>query len=191
MIETSTNLDWYKGPTLLEALDQISEPKRPSDKPLRLQLQDVGRVETGILKPVIVVTFGPPGLTTEVKNVAVKDLRRGYIASNSEDDPAKEAANFTYQVILMNYHGQIGNIYASVLDYHASHVPVKFAKPFTEIDRQRGKELEKELVMQVLLRLFPPSQWLWRPSLSTNPPLGRFPGRDMRQTVAVGVIKSV
>ncbi|KAA3479442.1 elongation factor 1-alpha-like [Gossypium australe] len=141
MIETSTNLDWYKGPTLLEALDQISEPKRPSDEPLRLQLQDVGRVETGILKPGIVVTFGPPGLTTE-------DLRRGYIASNSEDDPAKEAANFTYQVILMNYHGQTGNIYAPVLDYHASHVPDKFAKPFTEIDRQWGKELEKELVMQ-------------------------------------------
>jgi elongation factor 1-alpha len=40
MIERSTNLDWYKGPTLLEALDQINEPKRPSDKPLRLPLQD-------------------------------------------------------------------------------------------------------------------------------------------------------
>ncbi|KAK8486576.1 hypothetical protein V6N12_001431 [Hibiscus sabdariffa] len=63
MIERSTNLDWYKGPTLLEALDQINEPKRPSDKPLRLPLQDVykiggigtvpvGRVETGVLKPV-------------------------------------------------------------------------------------------------------------------------------------------
>ncbi|KAK4492978.1 hypothetical protein RD792_000305 [Penstemon davidsonii] len=63
MIERSTNLDWYKGPTLLEALDQISEPKRPSDKPLRLPLQDVykigrigtvpvGRVETGEKKDV-------------------------------------------------------------------------------------------------------------------------------------------
>ena len=31
MIERSTNLDWYKGPTLLEALDQVTEPKRPSD----------------------------------------------------------------------------------------------------------------------------------------------------------------
>ncbi|KAK9044658.1 hypothetical protein V6N11_058553 [Hibiscus sabdariffa] len=38
MIERSTNLDWYKGPTLLEALDQINEPKTPSDKPLRLPL---------------------------------------------------------------------------------------------------------------------------------------------------------
>ncbi|GJW46205.1 elongation factor 1-alpha [Tanacetum coccineum] len=43
MIERSTNLDWYKGPTLLEALDNINEPKRPSDKPLRTtsgRLQD-------------------------------------------------------------------------------------------------------------------------------------------------------
>ncbi|KAG2325385.1 hypothetical protein Bca4012_039879 [Brassica carinata] len=41
MIERSTNLDWYKGPTLLEVLDQINKPKQPSDKPLRLPLQDV------------------------------------------------------------------------------------------------------------------------------------------------------
>ena len=39
MIERSDNLPWYKGPTLLEALDQIDPPKRPSDKPLRLPLQ--------------------------------------------------------------------------------------------------------------------------------------------------------
>ncbi|KAK8965852.1 Elongation factor 1-alpha [Platanthera guangdongensis] len=136
MIERSNNLDWYKGPTLLDALDLISEPKRPTDKPLRLPLQDVykiggigtvpvGRVETGVLKPGMVVTFGPTGLTTEVKsvemhheallealpgdnvgfnvkNVAVKDLKRGFVASNSKDDPAREAANLTSQVIIMN-----------------------------------------------------------------------------------------
>jgi elongation factor 1-alpha len=68
MIDRSTNLPWYKGPTLLEALDRISEPKRPSDKPLRIPLQDVykisgigtvpvGRVETGVLKPGMTVFF--------------------------------------------------------------------------------------------------------------------------------------
>jgi len=38
MIEKSKNLDWWKGPTLLEALDAIDPPKRPLEKPLRLPL---------------------------------------------------------------------------------------------------------------------------------------------------------
>ncbi|AQK82362.1 elongation factor 1-alpha10 [Zea mays] len=85
----------------------------------------------------MVVTFGPSGLTTEVKsvemhhealqealpgdnvgfnvkNVAVKDLKRGYVASNSKDDPAKEAASFTSQVIIMNHPGQIGGLAKSL-----------------------------------------------------------------------------
>ena len=111
------NMDWYKGPTLLEALDQCTPPVRPSDKPLRLPLQDVykiggigtvpvGRVETGVIKPGMVVVFAPGGLTTEVKsvemhheslpeavpgdnvgfnikNVSVKDIKRGYVTSDS------------------------------------------------------------------------------------------------------------
>jgi len=80
MIEKSDNLKWYKGPTLLEALDNIIPPKRPTGKPLRLPLQDVykiggigtvpvGRVETGMLKPGMSVTFAPTGVTTDVKSV--------------------------------------------------------------------------------------------------------------------------
>lgn len=141
MIERSTNLPWYKGPTLLEALDAIEPPKRPSDKPLRLPLQDVykiggigtvpvGRVETGVIKPGMVVIFAPSGLTTEVKsvemhheslpeagpgdnvgfnvkNVSVKELKRGFVASDSKNDPAKEADNFVAQVIIMNHPGQV------------------------------------------------------------------------------------
>ncbi|KAL9254707.1 Elongation factor 1-alpha-like protein, partial [Drosera capensis] len=141
---------------------------------LRLPLQDVykiggigtvpvGRVETGVLKPGMLVCFGPSGLTTEVesvemhhealpgdnfgfnvKNVAVKDLTRGYVASNSKEDPAKEASSFMSQVIIMNHPGQIGNGYAPVLDCHTSHIAVKFSELLTKIDRRSGKELEKE-----------------------------------------------
>merc|ERR1719397_1322908 len=140
MIEASTNMTWYKGwnverkegkasgTTLLEALDSIIPPARPTDKPLRLPLQDVykmggigtvpvGRVETGIIKPGMVVNFAPNGPTTEVKsvemhhealseavpgdnvgfnvkNVSVKEVKRGNVCSDSKNDPAKEAANF-------------------------------------------------------------------------------------------------
>jgi len=128
MIERSTNMPWYKGPILLDALDAIPTPKRPLDKPLRLPLQDVykiggigtvpvGRVETGALKPGMVVTFGPVGTTTEVKsvemhheqveeatpgdnvgfnvkNLSVKDIKRGYVCSDSKNDPAKDTEMF-------------------------------------------------------------------------------------------------
>ena len=57
----SENMAWYKGPTIFEALDQMSVPNKPVDKPLRLPIQDVynitgigvvpvGRVETGVMK---------------------------------------------------------------------------------------------------------------------------------------------
>jgi len=44
MIDKSSNTPWYDGPTLLEALDELKPPKRPSDKPLRLPLQDVYKI---------------------------------------------------------------------------------------------------------------------------------------------------
>ena len=80
MIEKSDKMKWYDGPCLLEALDNIKPPKRPTEKPLRLPLQDVykiggigtvpsGRVETGILKPGMSVTFAPPMISAEVRSV--------------------------------------------------------------------------------------------------------------------------
>jgi len=111
MLEPSTKMPWFKGwaverkegkadgKCLIEALDAILPPSRPTDKALRLPLQDkiggigtvpVGRVETGVLKPV--------NLTTEVKSVemhhealqeavpgdnVMEELPRGYVAGDS------------------------------------------------------------------------------------------------------------
>ena len=38
-----------------------------------------------------------------MKNVVVKDLKRGYVASNSKDDPAKVVSSFTLQVMMPFY----------------------------------------------------------------------------------------
>lgn len=79
-VKRSTNMPWYKGPTLLEALDEFVEPPKPIDKPLRLPIQDVytitgvgtvpvGRVETGKVKVGDSVMIMPEGLTAEVKSI--------------------------------------------------------------------------------------------------------------------------
>jgi elongation factor 1-alpha len=115
-------MSWYKGPTLLEALDSLKPPKRPTHKPLRIPIQDaykisgigtvpVGRVETGIIKPNMHLTFGPTGITGDcksvemhheqlveaipgdnigfnVKGLSITDIKRGYVASDSNNNPA-------------------------------------------------------------------------------------------------------
>jgi len=247
MIEASDKLPWYKGwtkkvgsaktgdeqtlagKTLLEALDAIVPPSRPTSKPLRLPLQDVykiggigtvpvGRVETGVLKPGMIVTFAPGDVSTEVKsvemhheqlveavpgdnvgfnikNVSVKDIRRGNVCGDSKNDPPKACANFTAQVIILNHPGQISNGYAPVLDCHTAHIACKFNEIKEKIDRRSGKKLEdnpkfvksgEAAIVEMI-----PQKPMCVESFQEYPPLGRFAVRDMRQTVAVGVIKAV
>ncbi|MED6137075.1 Elongation factor 1-alpha, partial [Stylosanthes scabra] len=81
------------------------------------------------------------------------------------------------------------------LDCHTSHIAVKFAELLTKIDRRSGKELEKEPKFLKngdagLVKMIPTKPMVVE-TFSEYPPLGRFAVRDMRQTVAVGVIKNV
>ena len=241
MIEPSTNCPWYKGweketksgkvtgKTLLEAIDAIEPPTRPTDKPLRLPLQDVykiggigtvpvGRVETGIIKAGMVVTFAPAGVTTEVKsvemhheqlaegvpgdnvgfnvkNVSVKEIRRGNVCGDSKNDPPKGCDSFNAQVIVLNHPGQISAGYSPVLDCHTAHIACKFDTLVEKIDRRTGKKLEENPKFvksgDAAIVKMVPTKPMCVEAFTDYPPLGRFAVRDMRQTVAVGVIKSV
>ncbi|XP_051928543.1 elongation factor 1-alpha-like [Hippocampus zosterae] len=241
MLEPSDKMKWFKGwqierkagkasgNTLYSALDSILPPERPTQKPLRLPLQDVykiggigtvpvGRVETGILKPGMVVTFSPTNLTTEVKsvemhhealaeampgdnvgfnvkNVSVKEIRRGFVVGDTKNDPPVGASTFKSQVIVLNHPGQIANGYSPVLDCHTAHIACKFTELLQKIDRRSGKVLEENPKFvksgdAAIVNMTPQKPMTVEP-FSQYPPLGRFAVRDMRQTVAVGVIKSV
>ena len=75
--------------------------------------------------------------------MSVKDIRRGNVASDSKNDPAKQADSFNAQVIVLNHPGQIGPGYAPVLDCHTAHIACKFAELIEKIDRRTGKSIEQ------------------------------------------------
>jgi elongation factor 1-alpha len=176
----------------------------------------VGRVETGVIKPGMTVCFGPLGVTTEVKsvemhheqvdeaipgdnvgfnvkNLSVQDIKRGYVASDTKNVPAMDTETFKAQVIVMNHPGQIQNGYAPVLDCHTSHIACKFTEIENKMDKRTGKvteEFPKHIKSgDAAIVKMTPSKPMVVESFSEFPPLGRFAVRDMKQTVAVGVIK--
>ncbi|CAH1114947.1 unnamed protein product [Psylliodes chrysocephalus] len=181
MLEPSKKMPWFKewaverkegkadGKCLIEALYAILPPFRSTEKHLHLPFQDVyntgsvgtvpvGRVETGALKPSMVVVFVPANITTEdnvgynVKHGSIKELRRGYVAGDSKNNPFK--------------------------------VDRRSGKP-TEENPKAIKSGDAAIINLV------PNKPLCVESFSEFPPLGRFAVCDMRQTVAIGVIKSV
>ena len=227
---TKTNkMPWYKGKTLLEALNDIKPPTRPLNKPLRIPIQDVykikdigivslGRVETGILKPGMSVYFAPCNLTTECKSVEMKNIplkeaipgdnigfsikcainkniKRGYVTGDSEKDPPKEVENFRAQIIVLNHPNSIKVGYCPVIDCHTSHTAVKFSKLESKIDRRNGKVIEeypKEIKKgESGIVLIVPQKPLVVETYKNYPPLGRFTVRDMKMTVAIGVITEI
>jgi len=178
----------------------------------------VGRVETGIIKAGQTVTFAPSGLSAEVKSIemhhqnmtqaqpgdnigfnvrglSVKDLRRGYVCGDSKNDPPQETDHFVAQVIIINHPGQIHRGYSPVVDCHTSHISCRFDEILSKIDRRSGQVLEdhpKSLKTgdSAMVKCVPMKPMCVE-TFAEYPPLGRFAIRDMRQTVAVGVVKQV
>lgn len=222
-------MNWYKGPTLLEALDQLLPPKRPTDLPLRLPINDiykisgvgtvpVGRVETGIIRAGMLISFVPGNQIAEcksvemhhevlpeagpgsnvgfnVKGIDTKTVKRGHVASDSKNKPAAEVTEFLAQVIILNHPNQICAGYTPVLDCHTAHIACKFADLKQKIDKRSGKVTEEnpkfvkngEATMIQLI----PTKPMCVETYKEYAPLGRFAVRDIKQTVAVGIIKEI
>ncbi|MBS1262957.1 MAG: Elongation factor 1-alpha [Methanonatronarchaeales archaeon] len=76
----SDETPWYDGPTLLDEMDALHEPEKPTELPLRIPIQDVysisgigtvpvGRVETGVARPGDKVVFNPSDASGEIKTI--------------------------------------------------------------------------------------------------------------------------
>ena len=86
LAQKSEKMPWYKGPTLFEALDEMTVPPKPIKKPLRLPIQDiytitgigsvpVGRVETGVLKEGDTLVFMPSNVQGQVKSIETHHVK--------------------------------------------------------------------------------------------------------------------
>jgi len=178
----------------------------------------VGRVETGILKPGMTIVFAPGGASSEVKSVemhhtsvpearpgdnvgfnvkglSTTDIKRGFVGSDAKNDPAKESVSFNAQVIITNHPGQIKAGYCPVFDCHTCHIACKFDTLLELIDKRTNQTLEKEPQHikkgdSALVKCVP-TKPMCVEAYTEYPPLGRFACRDMKQTVAIGVIKAV
>ena len=177
----------------------------------------VGRVETGVLNKGTMVAFSPGGAIAECKSIeahktkleeglpgmnigfnvrlSTKDIKKGYVAGDANNNPPSEAEKYQSHVIVMNHPGEIKAGYQPVVDVHTAHVSTKFEELLTKNDRRSGKLIEENPKFlkngdsgKVIMT---PSKPLCVEEFSKFPPLGRFVVRDMKATVAVGVIQEV
>eukprot|EP00475_Leptophrys_vorax_P018359 TRINITY_DN25079_c1_g1_i1.p1 TRINITY_DN25079_c1_g1~~TRINITY_DN25079_c1_g1_i1.p1 ORF type:complete len:461 (+),score=123.00 TRINITY_DN25079_c1_g1_i1:171-1385(+) len=172
----------------------------------------VGRVATGILKAGMFVNFAPAGLSDEVgslqsrcdeaqagdyvgfnvKNLSVTDLKRGDVCSEAKHDPAQGVSSFTAQIVVMNHAEGFGEGYAPILDCHSAHVACKVVRLLEKLHPRSGKKIESNPSLiksgDVCLVTLEPTKPLCIEPYADYAPLGRFVLRDLRRTVAVGVV---
>merc|ERR1719340_567844 len=142
----------------------------------------------------MVVTFAPVNLSTEVKsvemhheslpeavpgdnvgfnikNVSVKDIKRGYVTSDSKNKPATGVSDFTAQVIVLNHPGQVSNGYS--LSSTVTRLTLLASLPRSRrrlivvpANPQKIIRSSSSLVTQLLSSCCPVSRCAWRHSPS-------------------------
>jgi len=162
--------------------------------------------------------FAPTDITTEVKSIEmhhvqidraepsdnicfnvegvdVKHLKRGYVCGDVSNDPPIGCENFTANIIILNHPGEIHAGYTPVIDCHTCHIACRFDQLLQSIDRRSGEVLEENPLYvkkgQAVKAILIPSKKMVVENFKDYPSLGRFAVRDMKMTVAVGIIESV
>jgi elongation factor 1-alpha len=178
----------------------------------------VGRIESGIMRPGQNIIFAPVGIVSDVKSiemhhaqlpeavpgdnigfnvkgVTASDIKSGFVVGETARDPPVQAVKFTAQMIITNHPGKIHAGYQPVFDCHTAHIACRFDELIQKTDRRHGKKVTEapEWVQKddAALVVVVPSKPLVIETFQEYPSLGRFAVRDMKQTVAVGVVRIV
>merc|ERR1739849_18472 len=127
-----------------------------------------------------------------VKGLSIKQIKRGNVASDSKSKPAQPVRRFLAQVIILK-HKQIKSGYTPVLDCHTAHIACKFNTVLSKLDARTGKVaayMPKAIkTSDAAMVALTPTKPMCLESYQAFAPLGRFAVRDMRHTVAVGIVK--
>jgi elongation factor 1-alpha len=220
----SANTPWYKGPILLDALNALQPPEIPVDLPFRLPIQDVysisgigtvpvGRIETGIMKKGMKVSFMPANKTGEVKSIEMhheeyaeakpgdnvgfnvrgigkNDIRRGDVCG-PEDAPPSVAEEFTAQIVVLQHPSAITIGYTPVFHCHTAQVACTFVELQKKLDPRTGQVKEENPTFlkagDAAIVKLRPVQPLVIEKFKDIPQLGRFAIRDMGSTIAAGM----
>ena len=220
----SENTPWYKGPTLLEALNMLNEPEKPTNLPLRLPIQDVysisgigtvpvGRVETGVMKKGMKVSFMPANKEGEVKSIEMHheeipealpgdnvgfnvrgigkgDIRRGDVCGPA-DAPPTVAEEFVAQVVVLHHPSALTVGYTPVFHCHTAQVACTFVELQKKLDPRTGQVKETNPTFlktgDAAIVKIRPTRPMVIEKVKEILQLGRFAVRDMGSTIAAGM----
>ena len=117
------------------------------------------------------------------------------VACDANNRPESGVTGFEAQVIIMSQPGKIYNGYTPVIDCHTVYVACQFVNIKNKMDRNTGKVLEEspEFIKTADAALIDmkPTKPMCVETFTYFPPLGSFAVRDMKHTIAVGVIKHI
>jgi elongation factor 1-alpha len=219
-----SEMPWYKGLALIPALDTFKEPDKPTDKPFRLPIQDVysisgigtvpvGRVETGIMKKGMKVSFMPANKDGEIKSIEMHheeipqavpgdnvgfnvrgigkgDIRRGDVCG-PVDAPPTVADEFTAQIVVLQHPSALTVGYTPVFHCHTAQTACTFVELKKKLDPRSGQTKEENPTFlksgDAAIVVIKPTKPMVIENVKELPQLGRFAVRDMGSTIAAGM----
>jgi bifunctional enzyme CysN/CysC len=122
MVEHSTRMPWYQGPTVVQALDAFEPKGTAAERPLRMPVQDVykfdqrrivaGRIESGRLRVGDEVVFSPSN-----KTVRIKSIEAWHVPEVREEAEAGQSVGVTLSEQIFVERGEVMS--------HLEHAPIE------------------------------------------------------------------